>query len=232
MSEDFARNGIPDSYPRINAVLLHVKSLLEQHYKSLNDYDLPLLKLPANLPNELLRLILNELNIPVSIEDLTKIELLNKDQNLVFNTVIEHIEMNLLAVIFIDGPAGSGKMFLYLCLLAKVRSAYSIALATASSGIAALLMPGGQTAHSRFKIPININSTSTCSISKQSNLAKLLKLAKLIIWDEISIMNRHSIEALNKTLQDIMDCNLPFGGKIFIFGGDFCQILPVIPRGG
>lgn len=231
MSEDFARNRIPNGYPRINAVLLQIKSLLEQHNKSLNDYDLLPLKLPANLPNELPRLIANELNIPVSVEDLTKIDLLNEDQKLVFNTIIKYIEMNLPAVIFVDGPAGSGKTFLYLCLLAKIRSTYSIALATASSGIAALLMPGGQTAHSRFKIPLNIDSTSTCSISKQSHLARLLKLAKLIIWDEISMMNRCSIEALDKTLRDIMDCDLPFGGKIFVFGGDFRQILPVIPRG-
>ncbi|CAG8815890.1 14191_t:CDS:2, partial [Gigaspora margarita] len=146
-----------------------------QHYKSLNDYVLLPLKLSTNLPNELLRLIINKLSISVSIKDLTKIELLNEDQKLVFNTVIEHIEMNLLVVIFIDRPAGSGKTFLYLCLLAKVHLAYSIALAMALSGIATLLMSGGQTAHPRFKIPLNINSTSTCSI-----------------------------KALNKTLQDIM----------------------------
>ena len=23
----------------------------------------------------------------------------------------------------------------------------------------------------------------------------------------------------------------PFGGKVIVFGGDFCQILPVVPRG-
>ncbi|CAG8475634.1 28660_t:CDS:2 [Gigaspora margarita] len=44
MQEDFARNGIPNSYPRINAVLLYIKALMKQHYKSLNNYDLPLLK--------------------------------------------------------------------------------------------------------------------------------------------------------------------------------------------
>ncbi|CAG8600796.1 18124_t:CDS:2, partial [Gigaspora margarita] len=101
----FCKNGIPDGYPRINAMLLHIKSLLEQYYKLLSDYDLPTLKLPTDLPNELPRLIINELNIPVSIEDLTKIELLNKDQKLVLDTIIKRIEMNLPAVIFIDGPA-------------------------------------------------------------------------------------------------------------------------------
>jgi hypothetical protein len=38
-----------------------------------------------------------------------------------------------------------------------------IALAVASSGIAALLMEGGRTAHSRFKIPIQgLHDASTC----------------------------------------------------------------------
>ncbi|CAG8459598.1 hypothetical protein C2G38_2201336 [Gigaspora rosea] len=105
MLKDFARNGIPNSYPRINAVLLHIKALLEQHYMSLKDYDLPPLKQPNDLQEELLRLIINELNIPVSVEDLKKIDLLNENQELVFNVVIEHLKTNRPAVIFVDRPA-------------------------------------------------------------------------------------------------------------------------------
>ncbi|CAG8709562.1 16252_t:CDS:1, partial [Cetraspora pellucida] len=63
MSEAFAKNGIPDGQLRINAVLLHIKHLLKQHHKCLNDFNLPTLILPYDLPNELPRLILNELNI-------------------------------------------------------------------------------------------------------------------------------------------------------------------------
>ncbi|XP_075483737.1 uncharacterized protein LOC142523889 [Primulina tabacum] len=36
------------------------------------------------------------------------------------------------------------------------------------------------------------------------------------------------IEKFNEMLQDIMDSNLLFGGKIVVFGGDFRQTLPVI----
>ncbi|GKE00965.1 ATP-dependent DNA helicase PIF1-like protein [Tanacetum coccineum] len=36
-------------------------------------------------------------------------------------------------------------------------------------------MTGGRTAHSIFHIPINIDDTSTCSISAQSDLGALLK---------------------------------------------------------
>lgn len=50
---------------------------------------------------------------------------------------------------FVDAPGGTGKTFLLQLLLATVRSQGEVAMAVASSGIAATLLPGGQTAHSR-----------------------------------------------------------------------------------
>jgi ATP-dependent DNA helicase PIF1 len=47
--------------------------------------------------------------------------------------------------------------------------------------------------------------------------------------------HRNCFEALDRTLKDIMSAtsnsNKIFGGKVVVFGGDFCQILPVIPWG-
>lgn len=40
-----------------------------------------------------------------------------------------------------------------------------------------------------------------------------------------------SIEALDSLLQDIMENNVLFGGKVIVLGGDFRQVLPVIPKG-
>lgn len=84
-------------------------------------------------------------------------------------------------VFFVDGPGGTGKTFLYNLLLAKVRSEGEIALAVASSGIAALLLDGGRTAHSMFKIPINISERSTCAISVNSPLADIIRKSKVVI---------------------------------------------------
>ncbi|KAL5573665.1 hypothetical protein UlMin_023262 [Ulmus minor] len=44
------------------------------------------------------------------------------------------------------------------------------------------------------------------------------------------MINKRAIEAVDIMLQDINECNLPFGGKIIIFGRDFRQVLPVVPR--
>jgi hypothetical protein len=101
---------------------------------------------------------------------------------------------------------------------------------TATFGIAASIMPGGRTAHSIFKIPIKISDSSICKSSKQSDMADLLCRATLIIWDEVALTKRQSIEMLDRSLQDIMGCELPFGGKVMVFGGDFRQVLPIVPR--
>lgn len=47
--------------------------------------------------------------------------------------------------------------------------------------------------------------------------------------------HKHAFEALEKTLKYVMstytNSNYVFGGKVVVFGGDFRQILSVVPRG-
>ena len=38
--------------------------------------------------------------------------------------------------------------------------------------------------------------------------------------------HRHCHEALERTLRDICDSDLPWGGKIVVMGGDFRQVRP------
>ena len=157
------------------------------------------------------------------------IPLLNNDQRMIYDAVMQAIaDAN--GCFFIDGPGGTGKTFLYNTLLATIRSSGEIAVAVASSGIAALLIMGGRTAHSRFKIPLKLNESSTCNISRNSKEARLINLAKLFIWDEAPMIHKFAFEALDRTFRDITQVDEPFGGKVFVFGGDFRQVLPVIPR--
>ena len=43
--------------------------------------------------------------------------------------------------------------------------------------------------------------------------------------------HQYCFEVLDCTLQDVRNCQRPFGGLTIVFGGDFQQILPVIPDG-
>ncbi|KAK9174941.1 hypothetical protein WN944_026945 [Citrus x changshan-huyou] len=59
----------------------------------------------------------------------------------------------------------------------------------------------------------------------------------LIIWDEAPMAHKFCFEALDKTLRDILRTRYenssikPFGGLTIVCGGDFRQILPVVPKG-
>ncbi|OWZ14819.1 Helitron helicase [Phytophthora megakarya] len=125
--------------------------------------------------------------------------------------------------------SGTGKSFLLEQLLAKVRLEGGVAIAVASRGIAAMLLNGGRTAHSMFRIPHKPNEHSTCGISEQTQKANLIRQARLIIWDEALMMHRSCFEAVDRTFRDIMDNDRePFGGKAIVFCGDHRQILPVL----
>jgi hypothetical protein len=81
----------------------------------------------------------------------------------------------------------------------KVRITRDIALAVASSGIAATLLEGGRTAHATFKLTLNLTTTVTpvCNILKQSNFEEVLKNTKIIVRDEITMEHKSGVEALN-----------------------------------
>ena len=57
-------------------------------------------------------------------------------------------------------------------------------------------------------------------------------MSKLIIWDEVFSCHRYNVEALERTLRDIMASDQLFGAKVICFGGDPRQTLPVVRRGG
>nr|XP_017227837.1 PREDICTED: ATP-dependent DNA helicase PIF1-like [Daucus carota subsp. sativus] len=83
-----------------------------------------------------------------------------------------------------------------------------------------------------------LDQHSTCGITHGSDLAELLQLTDLIVWDEAPMQHRYAFEAVDRTLRDIMSAvdasraSKPFGGITVVFGGDYRQILPVIPKAG
>ncbi|XP_010497251.1 PREDICTED: uncharacterized protein LOC104774316, partial [Camelina sativa] len=214
--------------------LLEIEKLLLQSDKSLADYsDMP------TPDKELLKALRNSLlqeekryNVPKELADHNSLfATLNKEQREVYDAVIESVIEKKGKLFFVYGPGGTGKTFLYKTIISRLRSEKKIVLPVASSGIAALLLPGGRTAHSRFKIPLNALDDTMCNINKGTFVAELIIQTELIIWDEAPMTHRHAFEALDRTLRDLMSSERPFGGKTVVLGGDFRQILPVIPQG-
>ena len=148
---------------------------------------------------------------------LAKENQLNDGQKIIYSSIINSINQSVnQKVFFVDGPGGYGKTFLFNMLLAKVRSKGDVALAVVSSGIAALLLDGGRTAHSRFKIPIPCTKISTLNISKGSDLANLINRAKLIIWDKVPMAHQFTFKAVDWTFKDLIEIEALFEGKIFM----------------
>ncbi|CAI9303740.1 unnamed protein product [Lactuca saligna] len=231
MLEDFLHCNVVSLAEAKRCAFQQIDTLLQPNGRKLHEFDI--------LPNDLsfadleddTREIATEKSIIVSEKDQRAIQNLNKKQKLAFDTIIGKVESNNGGAFFIDGPGGTGKTFLYRALLANIRLKAHIALATATSGIAASLLPGGRIAHSRFKIPLDLSDRSNCRISKQSSLGILIKTCKIIIWDEVPMAKRQAIEALDDLLQDLMESSEIFGGKVVVLGGDFRQTLPVVRNG-
>jgi hypothetical protein len=162
---------------------------------------------------------------------------LNYDQMIIYDAVLESVTKNKGGIFFVYGHGGTGKTYLWKTMISRLRSEGKIVIAVASSGIAALLLPGGRTAHSRFQIPINVTDSSTCAFKQGSQIAELMKQASLIIWDEAPMAHRNCFEAVDRSLRDILrfsdpnSTDKPFGGKTIVLGGDFRQILPVVAKG-
>ena len=160
------------------------------------------------------------------------ISMFTPEQSNIYNTVMEAVRQQKSLLAFIDARGGCGKTFLLNAILSSVRGLEPtgcVALAMATTGIAANLLKLGRTYHSRLKAPLTPSEDSVLQISAQKGLAKLIRLSKILLIDEATMLDRFQLEALDRTLQDLMGSQQPFGGKIILLAGDFRQCLPVVP---
>ena len=131
--------------------------------------------LPGAPPNKMLMAKLSYDRAELQRQVDREAPLLNADQICVQQAVVSrvkaaidsfqpgHANFTRPKLLFIDGPGGTGKTFTYKHLLAWTRAQGKVALAVASSGLAALLLEGGTTAHYRFKVPVRqLHDASTC----------------------------------------------------------------------
>jgi hypothetical protein len=222
-------------------LLLDLEEKLDHKGKTLSDFYLPEITdamrhelsealnirediLPAELRNEMYDHVHQQQTASLRIPTLLP------SQRALFDAVMQAVQNDQQFYAFVDAPGGTGKTYTFNTLLAAVRGLRpeSMALAVASSGIAATLLEGGTTFHSRFKVNL---LELTCCIKAQSALADLIRKVEVILWDEAPMMNSTVLKNFESTLRDITGVDAPFGGKRLVLAGDFRQTLPVVKRG-
>eukprot|EP00794_Sanderia_malayensis_P014688 gene14688-biopygen11788 len=237
MAEDYVRcDQLQDpnatfQQQHIHMCLADIQKNLHNHAKSLQDFpEMPQLPADYAQPQQLA----DEINIEQEREQGQQmLEQLHPEQLQIHNAIVRAIETQSTDnCFFLDGPAGTGKTFLYNTLVYNLQASGHKVKCVAYSGIAATLLIDGRTAHSTFQIPIPLFDNSTCNIKAQSLRAQQLRNTMLFIWDEASMIPATALKAVDRLLRDITKVNRPFGGKYFMLGGDFRQVPPVVKKAG
>ena len=109
--------------------------------------------IPANfLLAQQLRYNIDELNATVE----QNCGRFNAEQRNVFDAEMDSVNNKKGKMLFIHSAGGCGKTFVCNTITAAVQAKGKVALCVASFGTAALLLDGGQTAHSHLGIPQNL----------------------------------------------------------------------------
>ena len=153
-------------------------------------------------------------------------ETLNEKQNEVFN------DMKNGHNIFVTGPGGSGKSHV-INLFVKyykenVEDDDNKLYVTSSTGLSSLLI-NGITIHQYSGIGIGDKDVDyyVKNINKKKVVKERWRNTKILIIDEISMIDSNIFEKLDIIAQKIRKIKQPFGGIQLIVSGDFLQLPPV-----
>lgn len=131
--------------------------------------------------------------------------------------------------VFLTGAAGTGKTFV-LNEYINYLKLHNIDIAiTASTGIAATHI-NGQTIHSWSGIGIlnNLDEYTLDKLLQNEKLYKKYKQVKVLIIDEISMLQASKLDMLNLLFKKFYQSEQAFGGVQIVFCGDFFQLPPVV----
>ena len=124
-------------------------------------------------------------------------------------------------VIFVTGPAGTGKTTLLRYYVNHFAAQETVVLAP--TGIAALNV-GGQTIHSFFRLkPGNLLDLDAL----QPIPKRVVNHFNTLIVDEASMLRADLFDAMDRILRISTGSDIPFGGKKVILFGDLFQLPPV-----
>ena len=116
-------------------------------HKDIKMYPLPDIDDTYDASCDIPREIFEEASIEVNEDDVALSDTLNKEQWAAYDEIMSSIDNEDGGLFFVDGSGGTGKTYLYRALVATIRNQKKIVVATATSGVAASIMPGGRTTH-------------------------------------------------------------------------------------
>lgn len=136
------------------------------------------------------------------------------------------------ANVFLTGEPGSGKTHTVNQYISYLRDHGIEPSITASTGIAATHV-GGMTIHSWSGVGISrfLEPYALDALLSRESLAKRINAAKVLIIDEISMLDATVLDLVEQVVRQIRQRPEPFGGLQVIFVGDFFQLPPISQRG-
>ena len=112
-----------------------------------------------------------------------------------------------------------GKTFLFNLIIAILKLRGDSLVVSATSGVAAKLLIDGSTVHSSYGVPLIVLPESLCDLNPNTSKGKLALSAKVLIFDEVGMLDKNILEMLDKTLKTLCNNTLPFGGKTVLMSG-------------
>ena len=130
--------------------------------------------------------------------------------------------------VFLTGPPGSGKTFLLNKYIDYLKENNKVVAVTASTGIAATHI-NGVTLHSWSGLGIKekLTAQDIRKLMKKPYLRKHFKKTKVLIIDEISMLNVAQFDSVDRTCQYFKATFAPFGGMQVVCSGDLFQLPPI-----
>ncbi|GFW48236.1 ATP-dependent DNA helicase [Trichonephila clavipes] len=134
----------------LNEALIHIEDKITRiSGKKLSDFGMPTPQRRGELSTDLIKeLSYNIASLDTQVSE-TEPRLLHEQKD-IYNKILQRVELGEGGLFFLMPRAVQAKPFYFNLLLAKIRKNRNVALAVASSGIAATLLSGGRTAHSVF----------------------------------------------------------------------------------
>lgn len=131
--------------------------------------------------------------------------------------------------VYLTGAAGSGKTYVLNKYISYLRKNNIVVGVTASTGIAATHM-NGMTIHSWAGLGMAENIDVERILAK-SSLKNRMSETKVLIIDEVSMLDGHVLDAVDAITRGFKDPTKPFGGLQVILSGDLFQLPPVTKSG-